>query len=160
MATVKSNGNRYDKSYAINNTLDYYGSKGKPGTNWTYWTAYGVDNNDIEIAKNQMIDTKVKFKHFKGIHMHQIYVQISRGEINGMGLKPAEVSEHKLVDMIGQYFYSYGLQSVSFVYRNKPGIFIRMIINSTSVRSGKGISDFRGFIKELQENLNYYLQNN
>lgn len=47
MAEVKLNGEKYDSNYAIPNTLDYYGYGSKPGTDWEYWPAYGVDNRDI-----------------------------------------------------------------------------------------------------------------
>lgn len=157
MAEVKSNGSKYKNSNAIQYAIDYYSYGSKPGTNWKYWTSTGVDNTDIEVAKRQMIDTKIKYKHFNGIQMHQIFVTIPCEEINNMKQKPAIKAEQCLVGLIGQYFYSSGLQNISFVYRNGPGIFIRVIVNSTSLRSGKVISNIKPFIKELNDYLNHYI---
>lgn len=158
MAEVKSNGKKYNSSYAIQNAIEYYSTGDKPGTNWQYWTAYGVDNTDIEVAKRQMMDTKMKYTQFNGVQMHQIFVTIPYAEINGMIQKPELKAEYCLVELIGKYFYSYGLQNISFVYRNGPGIFIRVIVNSTSLRSGKVIGNIKPFVKELNEYLNYYIQ--
>ena len=158
MAEVKSNGKKYNNSNAIQNIIDYYSYGNRPGSNWEYWTAYGVDNTDIDAAKRQILDTKAKHRQFSGIQMHQIFVTIPYNEINGMKQKPAMKAEQCLIGLIGQYFYCYGMQNISFIYRNGPGIFIRVVINSTSVNNGKVISNIRPFVNELNEYLNNYIQ--
>lgn len=158
MAEVKISSNKYKNGNAIQYTMDYYSCGAKPGANWRYWAAAGVDNTDLEVAKRQMIDTKIKHKHFAGIQMHQIFVTIPYEEIKNMKQKPVSKAEQCLVGLIGQYFYSYGLQNISFVYRNGPGIFIRIIVNSTSLRSCKVIGNIKPFVKELNDQLNYYIQ--
>ena len=131
MAQVKASKEKYYSEYALNNVLDYYGYGNRSGTDWKYWTACGVDSSDYEIAKNQMIDTKIKYHHFNGVQLHQVYVSISRDEIKSITGKYSKKVEEELVYKIGQYFYGYGMQTISFVYRNKPGIFVRIVVNST-----------------------------
>ena len=154
MAEVKSNGQKYNDSYALVNSLNYYGYGCKPGSDWDYWTAYGVDNKDYELAQKQMLKTKKKYNQYRGVQMHQIYIKISYKEMSLLGERTIQIAEKKLVDSLGQYFYSYGLQNISFVYQNRIGIFVRMIVNSTSESSGKNISNIKPFVDELNTLLN------
>ena len=158
MIEVKLNGNKYENYYAIQNTIDFYAYKAKPGTDWQYWAAFGVDNTDIDAAKRQMMDTKMSYQQTSKIKMHQIHIKIPYEDINRMIIKPLMKAEQSLVGAIGQYFYSYGFQNISFIYRNKPGIFIRVIVNSTCLSSGKEVGNFKPFMKELNDYLNNYIE--
>lgn len=157
MATVTTNGNKYKNKYAIANTLDYYTDRSNSGTNWTYWTACGVDCNDIETAKNQMMRSMSNKVSYSDTKMHQVFVKISWDEMKHMNVNSGVEAEEILVGLIGRYFYSYGLQSISFVYRNRTGIFIRTIVNSISLRNGKAINRFTPFLKELEDKLNDFI---
>ena len=160
MAEVKSNGKLYIYGNAIANTIDYYTDEDNSGSKWSYWTAFGIDNNNIDTAKNQMIDLKVKRNHYKGAQMHQVLITIPRDEIRGMMTKPDNAAEKILVDNTGKYFLDAGFQNLCFVYRWKEMIFIRVIVNSTPIKKGKPLDDIGPLVYRLEHLMNAFIGKN